>query len=119
MGQEYLCAQRGLQMLNDQPETHHCTDWIYEIDLDNLVFHVNSQPFFRLDNMPPDDIFVKSISYDHFCYRALREDTPTEFRCYWDVPPPSPLPESLVAYNRYDNRSSTSSIHDLLSVPVA
>ena len=91
---------------------------IYEIDL-NLVFHVNSQPLFRLDNMPPDRIFVKSISFDRFGHCALHEHTPTQFRYDWRAPPPSPLPESLVAYDRYNNRSSTSSVHDLLNIPVA
>ena len=91
---------------------------IYEIDLDNLVFHVNSQPLFRLDNMPPD---VEYILFDHFGHTALYEHTPTQFRYddHWRARAPSPLPESLVAYNCYDNRSSTSVVHDLLSVPVA
>jgi hypothetical protein len=102
-----------------QPETDFVIKWIYEIDLDNLIFHVDSQPLFRLDNMPPDDIFVESISFDHFGHRALYEHTPTQFRYDWRAPSPSPLPESLVAYNRYNNRSSTSPVHDLLSMPVA
>ena len=71
--------------------------------------------------MPPDVEFVKYISSDHFGHTALYEHTPAQFRYddYWRAPAPSPLPESLVAYNRYDNRSSTSVVHDLLSVPVA
>jgi hypothetical protein len=129
---KYAYAQRNSQELNDpadpstyvsdkQPELDNDIpiEWIYEIDLDNLVFHVNSQPLFRLDIMPPDDIFVKSISFDHFSHYAPYEHTPTQFRYDWRAPPPSPLPQSLVAYNRYNNRSSTSSVHDLLSVPVA
>ncbi|KAI0274485.1 hypothetical protein BGY98DRAFT_1115833 [Russula aff. rugulosa BPL654] len=94
-------------------------EWFYEIDLDNLVFHVNNQPLFRLDNMPPDDIFLESISYDHFGHRALYEHTPAQYRYDWRAPPPSPLPESLAAYNSCHIRSSTSSVHDLLDVPVA
>ena len=94
-------------------------EWIYEIDFDNLVFHVNSEPMFRLDNMPPSNIFLKSISYDHFGHTALREDTPVQFRCDWGAPPPPPSPGSLAAYNSCHNWSSTSSIHDLLSVPAA
>jgi hypothetical protein len=129
---EYVYAQRDSKVLNDPGDrSSYVSDklpendifkfivWMYEIDLDNLVFHVNSQPFFRLDNIPPDDIFLKSISYDHFGHHALYEHTPAQFRYDWRAPPPSPLPESLVAYDRYNNRSSTNSVHDLLSIPVA
>src|SRR5260370_41679398 len=40
-------------MSDKPPDNDLLTDseWIYEIDLDNLVFHVDSQPLFRLDNM--------------------------------------------------------------------
>ena len=77
------------------------------------------QPLFRLDNMPPDSIFVESISFDHFGHRAFHEHTPAQFRYDWRAPPPPPLPDSLVAYNRYNIRSSTNSVHDLLGIPVA
>ena len=127
---EYVYAQRDSQVLNDpvdttnymtydQPKHSSSIEWIYEIDLDNLVFHVDNQPLFRLDNMPPDDIFVKSISFHHFGHRALYENTPTEFRYNWQAPTPLPLPESLVTYNCYNNRSSISSVHDLLRIPGA
>ena len=89
--------------------------------LRKLVFHVDSQPLFRLDNMPPDDVFIRAISFDNFGHRALYEHTPAQFRYDWHAPPPLPPPESLVAYSSYQNRSPTSSIpvHDLLSIPVA
>ena len=92
---------------------------LYEIDLDNLVFHVDSQPLFRLDNMPPDDVFVKSVSFDHFGNRAFHEHTPAQFRYNWRAPPPTPPPKSLMAYNSCPDRQSTSSIHELLRIPMA
>ncbi|KAI0263327.1 hypothetical protein BGY98DRAFT_1182102 [Russula aff. rugulosa BPL654] len=127
---EDVYAERDSPELNDpddssnfvsdkQPDNDFLIEWIYEIDLDNLVFHVDSQPLFRLDNMPPDNIFLKSISFDQFGHRALHEDTPTQYRYDWRAPPPSPNPESLAAYNSCHIRSSTSSVHDLLDVPVA
>jgi hypothetical protein len=98
-------------------------DWIYEIDLDNLVFHIDSQPIFHLDNMPPDKVFLKAISFDHFGHRAYHKYTPIQF-CYdWHAPPPPPPPppplDSLIAYNSCPNRSSTSSIYELLDIPMA
>ena len=127
---EDVYAERDSPELNDpddssnfvsdkQPDNDFLIHWIYEIDLDNLVFHVDSQPLFRLDNMPPDNIFLKSISFDQFGHRALHEDTPAQYRYDWRAPPPSPHPESLAAYNSCHIRSSTSSVHDLLDVPVA
>jgi hypothetical protein len=74
---------------------------------------------FRLDNMPPSKKFLKSISYDHFGHTTLRENTPVQFRYDWRAPPPPPSPESLATYNSAHNSSSTSSVHDLLSVPAA
>ena len=126
---EYVYAQRDSQVLNDpddssnyvsdeQPKNRLFIQWVYEIDLDNLVFHVDSQPLFRLDNMPPDDVFLEAISFDHFGHRALFECTPVQFRYDWRAPPPTPSLESLVAYNSSLIRSSTSSVHDLLDRPL-
>ena len=59
-------------MKDDRPATDINTvfiEWVYKIDLDNLIFHVNAQPMFRLDNMPPSQIFLESG------HTVLREDT--------------------------------------------
>ena len=103
---------------DEPPEDDILIEWVYEIDLDNLVFHVDRIPMFRLDNMPPDDVFVKSISYDHFGHKALDEHTPIQYRYNWRAPPPSPPPESLITYKSCPNRSSTCSIHELLGIPM-
>ena len=100
-----------------QPKNDPFIEWIYEIDLDNLVFHVDSQPLFRLDNMPLDKLFVKYISYDHFGHRAFFEHTPVQFRYDWRAPSPLPPSRSLIAYNSCPNLSSTSSTHELLCTP--
>ena len=107
------------EFVTDQVPDYAFYTWIYEIDLDNLVFLVNHVPIFRLDNMPPEEVFLKCISYDHFGHRASHELTPVQFRYNWHAPPPSPSPESLFAYKSCLNRSSTISIHDLLGTPMA
>ena len=112
-------SQDSDYVTDEQPVNDALIEWIYEIDLDNLVFHINTQPMFRLDNMPPSNIFLESISFDHFGHFALHEHTPIQFRYDWRAPPPPPSPESLAAYNSCHNRSSTSSVHDLLSIPAA
>ena len=103
---------------DEQPENDTFIEWTYEIDLDNLIFHVDSQPLFRLDNMPPDNVFLITISFDHFGHRAYYEDTPVQYRYDWRAPPPPPPPTSLTAYNSCPNRSSSSSVHDLLHMPM-
>jgi hypothetical protein len=86
------------EYVTDQMPDYPSFMWIYEIDLDNLVFLVNHVPIFRLDNMPPEEVFVKCISYDHFGgkfgHRASHELTPVQFRYNWHAPPPPPSPES-------------------------
>ncbi|TCD69319.1 putative NRPS-like protein biosynthetic cluster [Steccherinum ochraceum] len=36
-------------------------EWTYEMDLDNLVFHIDGEPMFRLDCMPTAEGFVEYI----------------------------------------------------------
>jgi hypothetical protein len=111
--------QWGYVTLSDSPPINDLMmEWTYEIDLDHLVFHVDCEPLFRLDNMPPDDVFIKGISFDHFEHRALYEHTPIQYRYNWHAPPPSPPPKALIAYDSFPNRSSTSSVHEILRVPV-
>jgi len=105
-----------VDITDEQPHLDLVVDWLYEIDLDHLVFHVNFQPLFRLDNMPPDDIFLRSILSDYFGHTALDKSTPVQYRHDWHTPPPPPSPESLAAYKSYHNRSSACSVHELLCI---
>jgi hypothetical protein len=68
--------------------------------------------------MPPNDVFVEAISFDHFGHRAFRKDTPVELHYNWRAPPPTPAESSIEAYNSYCDRS-TSSNHELLRAPMA
>jgi hypothetical protein len=107
-----------VEVSEEQPENDFMIQWTYEIDLDNLVFHVDTQPLFRLDNMPPNNVFLRGISFDHFGNRALYEHTPVQYRYDWRAPPPLPSPDSLIAYSSCANQSSTSSVHELLRIPM-
>lgn len=55
----------------------------YEIDLDNLVFWVNETPFFRLDNLPPTDIFLEIAATpkprDRYGHYVPSSTTPAEY----------------------------------------
>jgi hypothetical protein len=104
---------------DEQPGNGLVIEWIFEIDLDNRIFHVDSEPLFRLDNMPPTDIFLKAISFDHFGHRAYNSDTPMEFRYDWRSPPPTPSTASIDAYNSFCDPSYRSSIDELLRIPAA
>ncbi|KAI0937791.1 hypothetical protein AcW1_003858 [Taiwanofungus camphoratus] len=54
----------------EQPVNDVSIEWAYEMDLDNLVFHIDGCPLFPLDHMPSEDIFLKSISIDNYGDRA-------------------------------------------------
>ncbi|CCL98865.1 uncharacterized protein FIBRA_00872 [Fibroporia radiculosa] len=72
--------------------------WVYEMNLDHLVFLINNAPMYRLDNMPPYDIFVEAISFDSFGNSALNEHTPEEYRYVWSTPPPPVADATLRDY---------------------
>ncbi|KAG0703387.1 hypothetical protein DFH29DRAFT_998535 [Suillus ampliporus] len=44
-----------------QTQTNLFMEWIYEIDLDRNIFHINCIPFFNLEYLPDGDTFLKCI----------------------------------------------------------
>lgn len=106
---EYFIADK-------QPSNDLMIEWIYEIDLDRLVFHIDSFPVFRLDNMPPEDVFLECIRFDHYGGRAYARDTPEEFR-YNLKTPPLPVDEAVVkTYSIHAGVGAVVLIHDLLEI---
>lgn len=93
--------------------------WIYEIDLDNEVFLINSQPLFRLDHVPPRNVFLQSMGHDHYQHCAYLSTTPEEYRYNWHAPPPSVDSQLLHVYDKHSLDPSVTAIHELLHVPVA
>ncbi|KAK0438011.1 hypothetical protein EV421DRAFT_1972425 [Armillaria borealis] len=89
---------------HDQPEYDVFIEWSYEIDLDNLVFHINHTPMFRLDCMPSSDDFCRFISWDHYGERSYAENMPERHRyeVNWHPSPPEISDEQLEAYKRLE-----------------
>ncbi|KAK0238121.1 hypothetical protein EDD85DRAFT_1005529 [Armillaria nabsnona] len=88
----------------EQPRNDIFIEWIYEIDFDNLVFHVDSVPMFRLDCMPSHDDFCDYISVNHYGGRAYPEEMPERYRydANWITSPPEISKKQLTAYKRLD-----------------
>ncbi|PCH42209.1 hypothetical protein WOLCODRAFT_163606 [Wolfiporia cocos MD-104 SS10] len=76
-------------------------EWIWELDLDNLVFHVDCTPLFHLDDLPPPEYFCVLISLDSYGCRAYHPKTPEEWRYNWTAPPPPVDETALSGYTGY------------------
>ncbi|KAF4571747.1 hypothetical protein EYR36_009092 [Pleurotus pulmonarius] len=74
--------------------------YIYEIDLDHHTYHYGGFPMFRLDNLPPDEIFEESIGADGFGHPMPTDALPEEHMYRRRaVLPPQPL--DIEAYEAY------------------
>lgn len=89
--------------------------WIYEIDLDNLVLHVNNTPLFRLDCMPPAEEFDQYVECDHYDHISYSLQTPEEYR--FDTERRRPVADSLLVDEYGQLPCSSMSIHQLLEFP--
>ncbi|PCH42212.1 hypothetical protein WOLCODRAFT_137765 [Wolfiporia cocos MD-104 SS10] len=85
----------------EQPANDIMIQWVYELDLDNLVFHVDCAPLFRLDHLPPPELFCEFISKDSYGRRAYHPETPEEYRYNWTAPPPPVDESALSGYTGY------------------
>lgn len=99
---------------SSQPRTDVHIEWVYELDLDNLVFHINACPVLRLHHMPPAHIFLNCISFDHYGGVAYASNTPAQYRYNWRSSPPAVNDITLETYMHHN--SSIASIHELLSI---
>ncbi|KAJ8579629.1 hypothetical protein M405DRAFT_706498, partial [Rhizopogon salebrosus TDB-379] len=62
-------------------------EYIYEIDLDRQIFHINSVPFFTLKCLPNDKDFLNYISEDHYFNLACVLGCPPEHQYKRPAPP--------------------------------
>ncbi|KAE9408571.1 hypothetical protein BT96DRAFT_1013212 [Gymnopus androsaceus JB14] len=99
----------------EPPQKGSLIDWMYEIDLDNYIFHVNGEPLFDLRHMPYGEHFVSYIGFDEYGRRSFHPKTPEEYR--YKLPPPPPVdPLTLDAYKAYD--VTCASPHEVLEIPL-
>ncbi|KAJ3890816.1 hypothetical protein GG344DRAFT_77483 [Lentinula edodes] len=96
------------------PQNDIFIEWMYEIDLDNYIFHVDGEPLFDIRNMPRIDDFTSYIGTNSYGCRSFTADTPEEHR--YKLPPP--LPVAPQVHDIYEGLHSTcTSTHEVLHVP--
>jgi hypothetical protein len=106
--------EKKVTISKEAPRNDFMIEWTYEIDLDRLVFHVDSQPLFRLDHLPGNGLFLESIGFDHYGHRAYTSSTHPEYRYNWDAPPPVVTDAAVELYK--NGAAGSAAISDLLSV---
>lgn len=105
-----------------QPTNTLFIEWVYELDFDRLVFHVDTFPLFRLDNMPPSrDVFITSIGQDSYGHRACTSDTPEQYRYNWKATPRAVETSVVDQYAQLSSGKApvmvgSEAVHDLLGV---
>ncbi|KAG2346517.1 hypothetical protein BDR05DRAFT_862925, partial [Suillus weaverae] len=90
--------------------------WVYEVDLDRNIFHMNGMPFFSLDCLPDDDAFIQYITdEDHYGHTACALRCPPEHK-YKKPTPPIVDNSDLVTYQSMMCTGSQVALSDLLAV---
>ncbi|KAG1737103.1 uncharacterized protein EDB91DRAFT_1337292 [Suillus paluster] len=62
-------------------------EWVYEIDLDHNIFHVNGVPFYSLECLPDNECFLEDISEDHYGKFACHPEYPPQHKYKKPAPP--------------------------------
>ncbi|TFK28889.1 hypothetical protein FA15DRAFT_611656 [Coprinopsis marcescibilis] len=81
-----------------QPTRNLRIQWIWELDCDHEILHVDSRPFFCLHNVPRDAEFLSAISIDHYGHRAYAANTPKKY-LYTQRARPPPVPGFGILYS--------------------
>lgn len=106
----------GLTITRSRPTRDPSTDWLYEIDLDRHIFHLNFWPMYRLDNMPPGSL-LQGISSNMYDRHVCDKDVPVEYRFAPDALPARPPPVDNGMLEKYQStvRQPESTVDTLLS----
>lgn len=97
-----------------RPENDIFIEWIYEIDLDRNIFHINGTPFFSLECLPDEGDFIQYISKDHYGNLACALRCPPEHR-YKRPAPPTVSNSDLATYQSSVCTGSHVALSDLLA----
>ncbi|KAG2150971.1 hypothetical protein DEU56DRAFT_850787 [Suillus clintonianus] len=89
--------------------------WIYEIDLDHNIFHINGIPFFTLECLPDDEAFVQYASEDRYGHTACTSRCPPEHKYKKPAPPTIDI-SGLATYRSLICTGSQVALSDLLNI---
>ena len=87
--------------------------YIYEIDLDHNIFHINGIPLFDLECLPSEEHFLKYVNHfdENLCFM---QELPSEHK--YKMPPPPTVTDSDLAMYRSSVRTGTHmALSDLLA----
>ncbi|KAG2121948.1 hypothetical protein DEU56DRAFT_832959 [Suillus clintonianus] len=106
------------------------SSWLYgyEIDLDRNIFHIDGYPFFSLECLPDDEVFIQSVtghhpdenydeslSADHYGQTACALQCPPEHK-YKKPAPPTVDNSELATYQSLRCTGSQVALSDLLAI---
>ncbi|OJA08442.1 hypothetical protein AZE42_06547 [Rhizopogon vesiculosus] len=77
----------GVKLSKHRPANDLFIEWIYEIDLDRSIFHINGIPFFDLECLPDTAAFLEYVSGDHYGHTTCPPTCPPEQKYKRPVPP--------------------------------
>jgi hypothetical protein len=99
-----------------RPQNDVWIEWIYEIDLDHEIFHIDGTPFFSLECLPNDEDFLDYISsVDHYGHSACSRRCPPEHK-YKKPAPPVVDDSDLATYRSLDCLGTDVALSDLLAI---
>ncbi|OAX34609.1 hypothetical protein K503DRAFT_724237 [Rhizopogon vinicolor AM-OR11-026] len=90
-------------------------EYVYEIDLDRKIFHINGIPFFTLECLPNDDDFLRYVCEDHYHNIACAPGCPLEH--VYKRPAPPVIKNSVFAtYHSSVCTGTYIALNDLLAI---
>lgn len=101
-----------------QPREAIFIEHIYEIDLDNLIFHINCMPFFPLKNLPPSlETLLTLLEVDSYGFWNYAPSAALDYKYDVSASPPPPV-DGLFhrAYFSEFGEGKVEPVHDLLGV---
>ncbi|OAX37657.1 hypothetical protein K503DRAFT_220312 [Rhizopogon vinicolor AM-OR11-026] len=105
----------GTKISKQRPRNDFFIEWIYEIDLDRNIFHINGIPFFNLECLPNSDSFLEYISEDHYGNTTCPPTCPPKQR-YKRPAPPVVDDSDIATYQSLVCTGTEVALSDLLAI---